>query len=148
MNETHLFSFEKPDDNAGYLLWQLSMRWQLKMKKGLDSVGITLTQFVLLAALHWLSRTEEIVTQNDLVQHTQIDKMTTSKVLRTLQNKRWITRNEHAKDTRAKTVYLTEEGKLVLQKALSIVVDVDKRFFSILGEKEVDFVALGQLLMK
>jgi MarR family transcriptional regulator, organic hydroperoxide resistance regulator len=147
MNESPLFSFEKPDDNAGYLLWQLSMRWQLKMKKGLDTLGITLTQFVLLAALHWLSRTGEIVTQNDLVQHTQIDKMTTSKVLRTLQNKQWITRNEHAQDTRAKIVCLTDTGKAILQKALGIVETVDKRFFSVLGEHEADFVALGQLLM-
>ncbi len=50
------FHFAQTEESPGYLLWQVSMLWQRKMKRGLDEIGLTHTQFVLLASLGWLSR--------------------------------------------------------------------------------------------
>jgi len=145
-NSTHIFSFEKPEDNPGFLLWQVSMQWQLRMKKGLDPLGLTLTQFVLLAALHWLSRSSEVVTQQVLAEHAKTDKMMTSKVLRTLQQKALLTRAAHQIDTRAKILQLTPAGLALLKRAVAVVEQVDKAFFFPLQGQESNFNAYMQAL--
>lgn len=133
------FHFKRPDDSPGYLLGQLTMFWQRKQKKVLDPLDLTHTQFVLLAALGWLSKTSDAVTQVDIADQSNSDRMMVSKVLRTLENKKFITRNEHITDTRAKTVRLTTTGETVLQKAIKKVEDADLEFFSLLGEEISSF---------
>ena len=127
------FYFKSPNDSPGYLLGQLSMCWQRKQKKVLDPLDLTHTQFVLLAALGWLSKTSDAVTQVDIADQSNSDRMMVSKVLRTLEEKKFITRNEHKTDTRAKTIRLTATGETVLQKAVKKVEDADLEFFSLLG---------------
>jgi DNA-binding MarR family transcriptional regulator len=59
--------------------------------------------------------------------------MMVSKVLRTLEEKKFISRQEHHTDTRAKVIKLTAEGAKVLQKALTAVENADIEFFSMPG---------------
>lgn len=133
------FHFKSPDDSPGYLLGQLTMLWQRKLKKVLDPLDLTHTQFVLLAALGWLSKTSDAVTQVEIADQSNSDRMMVSKVLRTLEEKRFITRNEHKTDTRAKTIRLTNTGKTVLQEAIKKVEDADLEFFSLLGKEISSF---------
>ena len=56
-----------------------------------------------------------------------------SKVLRTLEEKKFITRHEHPADTRAKTIKLTPAGEAVLQKAIVCVETADMEFFHKFG---------------
>ncbi len=105
------------------------MLWQRKQKKVLDPLDLTQTQFVLLAALGWLSKKNKAVTQVDIANQSNADRMMVSKVLRTLEEKGFITRQEHETDTRAKTIRLTASGELVLQKAIIEVENVDLAFF-------------------
>ena len=114
------FQFKSPNESPGYLLGQLTMLWQRKQKRTLDPLNLTQTQFVLLAALGWLSRENDNVTQVDIANQGNADRMMVSKVLRTLEGKKFITRQEHQTDTRAKVIKLTEEGAEVLQKALTV----------------------------
>ena len=129
------FKFKSPEDSPGYLLGQLTMLWQRKQKKVLDPLDLTQTQFVLLAALAWLSKSNDAVTQIDIANQSNSDRMMVSKVLRTLQDKRFITRQEHDTDTRAKIIRLTASGEVILQKALHHVETADIQFFSFLGDK-------------
>lgn len=127
------FSVEKPEESSGFLLWQVTNLWQREIKKALEQYNITHSQFVLMASIHWLTLHKQEVTQIILSSHTKIDPMTTSTVLRTLQKKDLITRQEHVTDTRAKIVVLTEAGKEITKKAIVTVEAFDKKFFSILG---------------
>lgn len=127
------FQFKTPNDSPGYLLGQLTMLWQRKLKKVLDPLDLTQTQFVLLAALGWLSKKSDAVTQIDIANQSNADRMMVSKVLRTLQDKGFVTRQEHKTDTRAKTIRLTNDGESVLQKGLLEVENADKDFFASLG---------------
>lgn len=146
MKQENIFAFENPEENAGYLLWQVSMLWQLRMKHGLDTINLTLTQFVLLAALHWLSRNGETITQGALAAHAKTDKMMTSKVLKTLEEKKWVTRQGHVLDTRAKTLQLTESGLAILKKANTLIEPIDEQFFSPFGQYGEKFKGMMQLL--
>ncbi|GAA3771838.1 MarR family winged helix-turn-helix transcriptional regulator [Flavobacterium ginsengiterrae] len=128
----NIFSVEKPEESSGFLLWQVTNLWQREIKKALEQYNITHSQFVLMASIHWHTIHKQEATQIVLSSHTKIDPMTTSTVLRTLQQKNFIKRQEHAKDTRAKIVVLTDLGKDIAKKAIVTVEDFDKKFFSVL----------------
>lgn len=138
-----IFHNSHPEDSSGYLLWQLTMLWQRKMKKELDKVGLTHTQFVVLAVLSWLSETNKVVTQVDIASHAKTDRMMTSKVLRTLQDKGFINRTEHPTDTRAKCVLITDLGLENIRKAAQIVDKVDHEFFG-----SIDIKTLNQSMIQ
>lgn len=139
MPEKIEFQFKSPEDSPGYLLGQLTMLWQRKQKKVLDPLDLTHTQFVLLAALGWLSRTSNEVSQVDIARQSNADRMMVSKVLRTLEEKGFITRQGHETDTRAKIIRLTRSGEVVLQKALREIEHGDLEFFSVLETKLSSF---------
>ncbi|MCL4111389.1 UNVERIFIED_CONTAM: hypothetical protein GTU68_035766 [Idotea baltica] len=126
------FQFQSPRDSPGFLLSQLSTLWHRKQKKILDPLDLTHTQFVLMATLAWLSKSSEQVTQIDIAGESNTDRMMVSKVLRTLENKGFITRVPHKSDTRAKVVRLTSSGTKVVQKALEKVESSDIAFFEYL----------------
>ena len=133
------FSVQTAEDSPGFLLWQVTTLWQRGIKKSLDTINITHPQFVLLASLLWLSKQKEAVTQIDLSQHSKIDPMTTSTVIRTLQRKGLIERQEHHTDTRAKTITLTSDGIKTTRQAVKIIEKFDTDFFQSLGNKTKDF---------
>ena len=56
MSKEIKFQFKSPNDSPGYLLGQVTLLWQRKQKRVLDPLQLTHTQFVLLAALGWLSK--------------------------------------------------------------------------------------------
>ena len=137
MSEKIEFKFKSPEQSPGYLLGNLTLIWQRQQKRILDPLNLTHTQFVLLAALGWLSRESDQVTQVDIARQGNADRMMVSKVLRTLEAKKFIQRQEHPTDTRAKVIRLTEKGSAILQKALVEVEESDIRFFSVIG-KDLD----------
>ncbi|PHN07896.1 MarR family winged helix-turn-helix transcriptional regulator [Flavilitoribacter nigricans] len=142
------FRFKKPEDSPGFMLWQINMLWQRQMKRALDTIDLTHTQFVLLAAIGWLEKTQEQVTQTEIADHSKTDRMMVSKVLRTLQGKGYISRREHPTDTRAKCIALTGPGTDALQQALRIVHEVDDHFFSPLEADKDRFLAGMQRIMQ
>lgn len=145
--QKNIFSFQTPEESPGFLLWQISNLWQRKMRRGLENLDLTHVQFVLLAALQWLSDQQSAVNQMDIADHTKVDKMMVSKVLRTLQKKDLLTRSEHEADTRAKTVSLTPAGRKLLKRAVKIVEGIDNEFFSKLGEHRDRFREQMLMLM-
>jgi len=135
------FRFKSPNDSPGYLLAHLTMLWQRKQKKALDPLDLTHTQFVLLASLAWLSKKNNAVTQVDIANQSNADRMMVSKVLRTLEEKKFITRQEHETDTRAKNIQLTKTGIATLQKAIIEVENADNDFFSSINANLASFNA-------
>ncbi|MFN8338980.1 MAG: MarR family transcriptional regulator [Saprospiraceae bacterium] len=138
-NKDNTFSVEKAEESSGFLLWQVTNLWQREIKKALEPYDLTHSQFVLMASIHWLILHKQDVTQILLSSHTKIDPMTTSTVLRTLQTKGFLQRQEHLTDTRAKTVGLTESGKKIIKQAVKTVETFDRKFFAKLGNKTETF---------
>lgn len=79
-----------------------------------------------MASIHWLSLHHEVVTQILLASRAKIDPVTTPTVLRTLQRKDYITRQEHTTDTRAKRIDLTPKGQKITKQAVKTVESFDK----------------------
>lgn len=148
MSQRIEFHFKNPEDSPGFLLGQLTLLWQRKQKRVLDPLDLTHTQFALLCALAWLLRESDKVTQVDIAMQSNADRMMVSKVLRTLEEKQFITRQEHPTDTRAKTIKLTPEGERVLQKAIVSVETADLEFFNQIGTDVQTFNATMAALIK
>ena len=143
-----LFSFEKPEENSGFLLWQVSMHWQRKIKQALDPLDMTHTQFVLLAALAWLSQFEGEVYQIDVARHAKIDKMMTSKIVKTLIRKKVLITKDSQVDSRAKYLLFTPAGFTLFEQALRKVEQVDEQFFAKLDNDALSFRQMMQKLME
>ena len=145
-NARHPFS--DPENNSGFVMWQVSMLWQRKLKAQLDTLDITHAQFLLLAALDFLSTQKNIVTQQDLAAHCRIDKMMTSKILRNMQKKGLLSRKKNKIDTRSKNMMLSDEGKDILLKALKMVDRTDGDFLLPLGFNGMSFQDDLRILLK
>ena len=79
------------------------------------------------------------MTQVDIANISNADRMMVSKVLRTLEDKKFIVRYEHPTDTRAKVIKLTNKGEEVLQKAIVKIENTDLEFFSAINTNLKDF---------
>ena len=123
------FWLEKPEQSAGFLLWQVTNLWQRKMNSTLKELDLTHVQFVLLAGIAWLERFETPITQVRLSKHAKTNIMMTSKVIKTLEEKGLVLRDECETDTRAKCLSLTEKGIQKIEQALPLVKTVDEKFF-------------------
>ncbi|HAM97143.1 MAG TPA: MarR family transcriptional regulator [Marinilabiliales bacterium] len=145
----NIFGFEHPDLSIGHLLVRLSNLHQRKINTELSKMDLTYAQFVLLSGIYWLSMQYDEVTQIMLINLTKSDKSMTSNVLKTLIAKKLINRKEHSKDTRAKVVSITNDGKKIVKQAVLLVEKLDLGFF-VTDDFEVDElrVMLTQLIKK
>ncbi|GAB3165780.1 MarR family winged helix-turn-helix transcriptional regulator [Telluribacter humicola] len=142
------FHFQSPEESSGYLLWQVTMLWQRQMNRALSELDLTHTQFVILATLGWLIKDKSEVTQVDISNHSNTDRMMVSKVIANLQDKNFVHRQEHSTDTRAKSVSLTREGNSILQMALKVVEQTDNAFFSHLASQQSSYNNMMKVLYK
>jgi len=140
------FGFEKPQHSSGFLLWQVTTLWQRKMKTALETIELSHSGFVILAGLLWFKEQKKEVTQTVLINHTKLDKMTVSKSLKILEKNLFLRRSENEKDTRAKTIILTEKGIHLTKQAIVLVENIDKAFFSNLEAEEIK--KLNKLFIK
>lgn len=146
--QDQVFSYREPEENSGYLLWQVTMQWQLGMNRALGKLDLTLTQFSLMAGLYWLSKQKEGVTQQQLADYANTDKMMTSKVLAVLETKEIVERVKDPGDSRAKQLKITDKGVATLREAYRIVKEVDDVFFKeVVSDKET-FDGLLKRLIK
>ena len=138
MSEISPFKYAKADDSAGFLLWKLTALWQRKLSATLNELGITQTQYAILASLRWFGAQKEPATQTHLVEHAKIDKMTLSKSIRRLEEDGLVLRGQSSADSRATSVRFTARGKKTIEKAIVAIENADGEFFSGLTEKQLE----------
>ena len=131
--------FDKPEDNPGFLLWQTTALWQRHIKKALEPYDVSHAQFMIMITLMWFEVYHYDTTQALIVHWSQLDNMTVSNSLTKLSGFHLIRRMEHATDTRAKAVVLTEKGKNLIRQLAPIIERIDQHFFvySSLNEKQI-----------
>ncbi len=118
-----------PAESPGFLLWKVSNAWQRRQRAALLPFELTHSQFVLLATATWFGA-QETLTQARLSEHSGIDPMTTSQVVRTLEAAGLVARRAHPDDPRAKAITVTEAGKRKVRAAIVAVEETDAAFFA------------------
>ena len=127
--------FPDAQSSPGLALWRASNAWQKRIRAALAPHDLTHAQYVLLASLTWMDRSEP-VTQRDLAQHAELDVMMTSQVLRTLEAKGYIRREPHPDDGRAIAVHPTPRGIELANTATHDVESADTAYFATLDQTQ------------
>ena len=139
---------EEAERITGYLLWRASKLWQRRITNVLKPLGIASTQFVVLGNIARLSRAGSAVGQGRLSSATNIDAMTISQTIRSLEAKGLIERTAHTGDKRAYTILPTPAGLELLQEALRVVSAAHQEFFRLKGQDGARLTALLRQLIK
>jgi len=126
--------FHTADESPGFLLWQVTNRWQASQRAALRPLGLTHVQFVLLASLAWL-RTDGPLNQRILSEHAGTDPMMTSQVLRSLEGRGLVERTTDPDDRRARKVAVTARGRDLANRANLVVEACDRSFFGPIGDR-------------
>lgn len=130
---------DNSDESIGLQFVKVYNIWHNRIRLGLKPIDLTHPQFVVLTSLGYLQQSDNEVTQVMVSTLSEMDVMTVSQVLRTLEKKGLLKRAPHATDTRAKALTLTEIGESKMNQALPIVETIDQEVFGVLGNQETTF---------
>lgn len=133
---------DNSEEATGLLFMRTYNKWHGEIKKQLRNLGITHPQFVILTSLGYSLQYEEEVTQIMLAKLAGMDVTSVSQIINLLERHGLISRKEHTRDTRAKSVTLTIKGQDMLKQALPVVEKIDIAFFGTLGKNENTFINL------
>jgi DNA-binding MarR family transcriptional regulator len=135
-----------PAESPGFLLWKVSNAWQRRQRAALQPLGLTHSQFVILATSTWFGASETL-TQTRIAELSGVDVMTTSQVVRTLETAKLLERRAHPDDPRAKAIVVTEAGREKAKKAVVVVEETDAAFFQPIAANTARLVKLFGLLV-
>jgi len=141
------FGFERPEHSPGFLLWQVTISWQRLIKAALAPYNISHSQFVILALLMWLKKSDKNAAQTTISKLSKLDKMTISKSLKKLAIEGYVTRSDMKEDTRSKYALLTPKGERLICQLVPIIEQIDEDFFKILSDnKRAELLSIFQTL--
>lgn len=138
-------SIEKPNEQLGYLLTQVTFLKQRIVNAALKELDITYIQFIILAGTLELGSENGIVTQQVISDERRLDKAMVSNVVKTLVEKDLMTRSIHPVDKRSYTLSLTDIGIKKAIEGKKIALNIDDTFFSEI-DKERLYISLKTLL--
>ena len=128
--------------SPSFYLKQVFHVWEKYLQENLNYFDLTKTQFSLLSSLVALTKDGRVVTQMDLANYLKADKMMVSEVLRALEWKGFIFREDHPDDRRAKSIAVTKKGIDIFEIAIREFVRFDEEFFSVLGDDKDEFIRI------
>src|SRR5919106_1424202 len=76
---------DSPPPSTGYLLWHLSLRWRVALDRALAPLGLTSSQYGVLASLHGFCRAGSRPSQRELASFSGLEPMHVSKLIRALE---------------------------------------------------------------
>ena len=133
-NFKEISQFELPEESPGFLLWHVSTKWRSSIELVLKPFGLTHPQFVILAAIGWLTREGKSINQSAISKFSGSDQNTLSQIIKGLEKRDLVNREQAG---RVKNSLLTTEGNVVLKKAILAVESVDREFFDHLNKREL-----------
>jgi len=135
--EFTVMTIEQTRTLPGVLLWNVSKLWQQQLNSALEEIGLSSTNAVILSNMLHLELEHQQANQGMLAELSNVDLMTTSNALRTLQKKGFIDRNTDPHDKRAYILSLTTEGRHTAYQALRRIAHCHQHFFGRLQDQEL-----------
>ncbi|AEV84801.1 transcriptional regulator slyA [Actinoplanes sp. SE50] len=126
-------SMTRPDSgpmlSPGFWLHHAALTWRAELDARLRPLGLTPTQFMLLASAGWLEHVSGPPTQQQVADEAGADRMMTSRVVRTLQERGLLTRSPDPASPPSLRLSLTDAGRAVTRQATRAARDVDTLIF-------------------
>ncbi|MFC9914560.1 MarR family winged helix-turn-helix transcriptional regulator [Streptomyces sp. NPDC059862] len=105
----------------GFLVWRLSMKWRVAVDRAVAPLGLTHAQYSLVASLYGMQRSGLRPSQRRLADHTGLEPLYVSKLARALETAGLLERTRDPQDPRAVQLALTDQGRDVTRRAISVV---------------------------
>lgn len=115
--------------SPGFWLLQAALSWRAELDARLSPLGLTPTQFTMLATIGWLEHVGDKPTQQDVAEHAGADRMMTSKVVRALEGRGLLSRDPDDRDARVIRLSLTASGRHTTRQATKLAREVDADLF-------------------
>ncbi|AKZ54685.1 MarR-family regulatory protein [Streptomyces ambofaciens ATCC 23877] len=122
-----------PGPTPGFLVWRLANKWRVAVDRALAPLGLTHAQYAVVASLYGMQRAGERPSQRRLADHTGLEALYVSKLARALEAAGLVERTRDPRDPRAVQLALTEQGRAVTQRAITVVRDLLQRLLEPLG---------------
>lgn len=119
-------------DNIGKYISQIYRKGRIFISKGLEEHNIGQGQFMYLLELY----IEDGRNQEELAEVLKIDKGTTARAIKKLEENGFVRREKDENDKRSNRVYLTEEGKGVKNDIFFILNQWDEKMSEQLNKEE------------
>jgi DNA-binding MarR family transcriptional regulator len=126
--------------SPGFLFIRAYNNWYTQIQKALRPINLTHPQFIILTVTAYLQNRGENPTQKMIADHSAIDVMTTSQILKLLEKKQYIQRKQHPTDTRAKIILLLDAGQKKVNQALPLIENIDDIYFGVLQSDATCFM--------
>ena len=124
---------EQHGPTVGYLVWRLSMKWRAAVDAAVEPLGLTHAQYSVLASLRGMTRGGGQPSQRELADHTGLDAIYVSKLVRALEQRWLVERTADPRDSRAVRLCISAAGKDVIDRAIPIVHELLERQTAPLG---------------
>ncbi|MFK4090021.1 MarR family winged helix-turn-helix transcriptional regulator [Kribbella sp. NPDC020789] len=118
-----------PTVSTGFWLHHAALAWRARLTEALKPLGLTHTQFLLLASAGWLAHVGPAPTQQEVAAEAGTDRMMTSKVISTLEQRALLIRRRDDSDARMLRLELTPEGRELVRRATKVARDIDQAVF-------------------
>ncbi|GII64454.1 MarR family transcriptional regulator [Sphaerisporangium krabiense] len=117
----------------GFLIWHLSLRWRAAMDRALGPVGLTSSQYAVLATLSGISAEGKVPSQRELADFSGLEPMHVSKLVRGLEKAGLVTRAANPSDPRAVQLTVTAQGAHAVAEGRRVVLELEERRLAPLG---------------
>lgn len=131
---------EDSSKSPGFLFIKVYNQWYAEIQKALRTIDLTHPQFIILTVIAYFGHHNQNPTQKMVADHSSMDVMTTSQILRLLERKGYIKRKQHPSDTRAKMIILLDSGQQKVSQAVPMIEQIDELFFGELQSDLPEFV--------
>jgi DNA-binding MarR family transcriptional regulator len=115
--------------SPGFWLHHAALAWRAELDVRLRPLGLTPTQFLLLASAGWLEHLTGPPTQQQVADQAGADRMMTSRVVRTLEDRGLLVRRADQGSARSLRLSLTDAGRTAIGRATQAAREVDTLLF-------------------
>ena len=96
---------------VGYLVWRVAMKWRTAVDSAVSSLGLTHAQYSVLSSLRGMTRAGSNPSQRELADHTGLDPIYISKLVRTMEESGLVERSRDPLDSRTVRLAVTKQGR-------------------------------------
>ena len=134
------------ENRIGLLIWQTSNLWQSNIRKQIAKSNLSFNEYLILETIYNLSKFLTEINQVDIIKHSSIDKSVVSAKLAKLDKKKLI-KKMTPNDNRSNKLALTRDGKIIVEKIINDVIEVENVFFRKLNQESFNFINSLKLLL-
>ena len=127
---------KKSCDNIGKYISQLYRRGGIFVTKEMEKYNIGQGQFMFLLELY----IEDGSNQEELSKVLKIDKVTTARAIKKLEEEGYLIRYKDEKDKRSNKIYLTQKGRDVKENIFSVLDEWERKISEHLDESEKELM--------